>query len=94
MTSFREIPFESEEMQHLLSLDTPDYAEKKGPPMKYDVNTLMPDWILKNSEWKSARCDSQDNNLISEILQVSFSSRTQEQNTVLSKWLMSGIHVS
>jgi CRP-like cAMP-binding protein len=89
VTSFREIPFESEEMKRLLSMEVPDYVEKKGPDAKYDSNALMPDWILSNPEWKSTRCDSGDNNLISEILQIAFSGRTQEQSTVLVKWLMS-----
>ncbi len=89
VASFREMPFASEEMQKLLSMNVPDYVEKKRPPLKYDVNELMPDWILNNPQWKNAKLDSSDNNMISDILQIPFSSRSQEQSTILAKWLMS-----
>ena len=84
------MPFESEEMKRLLNMEIPDYVENKRPEVKYDSNALMPDWILSNPEWKSTRCDAGDNNMISDILQIPFSGRAQEQSSVLVKWLMSG----
>lgn len=86
-SSFRDIGFESEEMKHLLKLESPPNKEKVVRP-DYHAEHLFPQWILNNHEWQSTECRGKGNK-ISEILQTSHALRTQEQTSSLIHWLMS-----
>ena len=86
-TSFREMGFESEEMKHLLKLESPPNREKVVRP-DYHAEHLFPQWILNNHEWQSTECRGKGNK-ISEILQTSHALRSQEQTSSLIHWLMS-----
>ena len=89
VTSFRDIPFQSEEMKHLLDLEVPDFIENKSGPVTYVVEDVWPDWILNNQDWKKARYQNNDNNVISDILKTPYAERNAEQVSTLAKWLMS-----
>mmetsp|Transcript_11146 Transcript_11146/g.18202 ORF Transcript_11146/g.18202 Transcript_11146/m.18202 type:complete len:834 (+) Transcript_11146:119-2620(+) len=86
-TSFKDITYESEEMKVLLKLESPPNKERVARP-DYHAEHLFPQWILNNHEWQSTECSGQGNK-ISEILQIPFSSRSQEQTSALIHWLMS-----
>lgn len=86
-SSYRDIKFESEEMKHLLKLETQPTKDKVVRP-DYHAEHLFPQWILNNHEWQSTECRGKGNK-ISEILQTSYSVRSQEQTSSLIHWLMS-----
>ena len=86
-SSFRDIEFESEEMKHLLKLESPPNKDKVVRP-DYHAEHLFPQWILNNHEWQSTECRGKGNK-ISEILQTSYALRSQEQTSSLIHWLMS-----
>ena len=46
VSSFRDIPFESEEMKRLLDMNTPDYIEKKGNPSQGPVLCCVLSFLL------------------------------------------------
>ena len=85
--SFRDMKFESEEMNHLLQLE--EYQEKeKIMKLDYSAEHLFPQWIVENKDWKSTQCKN-NNNKISDILQTPHSQRSPEQTSTLIHWLMS-----
>mmetsp|Transcript_26500 Transcript_26500/g.39362 ORF Transcript_26500/g.39362 Transcript_26500/m.39362 type:complete len:777 (-) Transcript_26500:222-2552(-) len=88
VTSFRDIPFQSEEMKHLLKLENPPDDDKYGSRVTYNATHMFPNWILDNAEWQSTEAKNKDNK-VSEVLQTPYNQRTQEQTSTLIHWLMS-----
>jgi len=88
--SFRDAPYESAEMKQLLSLTVP---EEKPPAGSDDVNykssKVFPEWVLKNSNWKSTVRMNEEAHTVSDILKLDKSKRTPDQNSLVIKWLMS-----
>jgi hypothetical protein len=87
-TSFRDIGFQSEEMKHLLKLESHIDDDRFNSQISYEATHMFPPWILDNPEWQSTEAKNKDNK-ISEVLQTPFSQRTQEQTSTLIHWLMS-----
>lgn len=89
VSSFRDINFQSETMRNILKLSEPDYDDrKKLTTVEYNSGSMFPQWILENPDWQSTRAKNKDNS-ISDILQIPFTQRNQEQSSTLIHWLMS-----
>ena len=87
-SSYRDIPFMSEEMKGLLSLVNPEVVVSKPiNDVKYSASQIFPDWILGDSQWKKTTSKNTDNTL-SDILKTPPHQRTQEQVSTLIHWLM------
>ena len=88
--SFRDAPYESAEMKQLLSLTEPD---EKAPPgsddVSYKSSKVFPEWVLKNSNWKSTAKTNEEANTVSDILKLDKNKRNPDQNSMVIKWLMS-----
>lgn len=88
--SFRDAPYESAEMKQLLSLTEPD---EKAPPgsddVSYKSSKVFPEWVLKNSNWKSTVKMNEEANTVSDILKLDKNKRNPDQNSMVIKWLMS-----
>jgi hypothetical protein len=88
--SYRSLPFASDEMRQILSLDRFDAADKLRyePPRQFIQGASLPEWIINSQEWRNARFENKDQNVISEILRVPANMRSPEQRGSLAKWLM------
>jgi hypothetical protein len=88
VTSFRDMEFQSEEMKHLLKLESPPDDDKYTTKASYSANHMFPNWIINNEDWQSTEAKNKENQ-ISDILQTPFNQRSQEQTSTLIHWLMS-----
>ena len=87
-SSYRDMPFQSEEMKTLLSLVNPDVETTKlQSDTKYNANQIFPDWILGDSKWKNTTSKNTDTTL-SDILSTPPHQRTSEQVSTVIHWLM------
>lgn len=87
-SSYRDMPFQSEEMKTLLSLVNPDVETTKlQSDTKYNANQIFPDWILSDSKWKNTTSKNTDTTL-SDILSTPPHQRTSEQVSTVIHWLM------
>lgn len=84
---FKDMTYKSEEMKHFLKVELPHPTEKMTRP-DYNAENLFPKWILDNHEWQQSTQHDKGNE-ISELAQISWGDRTQEQNSSLIHWLMS-----
>lgn len=84
---FKDMGFKSEEMKRFLKTEMPHIREKVTRP-NYHAENLFPKWMLDNHEWQQTAYHNKDNE-ISELAQISWNDRTQEQNSALIHWLMS-----
>eukprot|EP00596_Hydrurales_sp_CCMP1899_P005711 CAMPEP_0119039916 /NCGR_PEP_ID=MMETSP1177-20130426/9674_1 /TAXON_ID=2985 /ORGANISM="Ochromonas sp, Strain CCMP1899" /LENGTH=424 /DNA_ID=CAMNT_0007004421 /DNA_START=243 /DNA_END=1514 /DNA_ORIENTATION=- len=87
-SSFRDIPFESEEMLKFLS-----YNDKESQPtatiedLTYKSNNIFPDWITSNIEWKGAK--KAQGGSVGDILSRPSGQRSHEQNFAVISFIMS-----
>ena len=84
---FKDMGCKSKEMEHFLKVELPPPRNKLARP-DYHAENLFPQWILDNQEWQMTAHHDKGNE-ISELAQISWSDRTQEQNSALIHWLMS-----
>jgi hypothetical protein len=84
---FKDMGYKSEEMKHFLKVELPHSREKMTRP-DYHAENLFPKWMLDNNEWQQSAHQDKGNE-ISELAQISWVDRTQEQNSALIHWLMS-----
>lgn len=76
-------------MRRLVLLEEPEEKIASGlHDISYKSSIVFPDWILTSNDWRVTR-GKKSGNEISDILQVPYSSRTQDQNMVLIEWIMS-----
>jgi hypothetical protein len=88
--SFRDAPYESAEMKQLLSLTIPDEKAPVGSEdVSYKSSKVFPEWVLKNSNWKSTVRMNEEAHTVSDILKLEKSKRNPDQNSMVIKWLMS-----
>jgi hypothetical protein len=87
VTYFKDMGFKSEEMKHFVEAQMPYSREKVSRP-DYHAENLFPKWILDNKDWQQTAHHNKGNE-ISELAQISWSDRTQDQNSALIHWLMS-----
>ena len=88
--SFRDANYESAEMKQLLSLTEPD--EKLTTDVEevnYKSSKVFPDWVLKNSNWKTTAKLNEEAHTVPDILKLDKNKRTPDQNAMVIKWLMS-----
>ena len=55
VSSYRDMPFQSEEMKSLLSLDDSEIdSMKQVVGVKYNSSQIFPPWMLSDAEWKNS----------------------------------------
>lgn len=90
--SYREYPFESEEVRHMIAFHNNDGKVEPHhmvtPPITYDRTHIFPGWLINGPAWKSAKSLNSDNE-VSNILKIPAVQRTNEQSSILIYWLMS-----
>lgn len=90
IVSFRDAKYESSEMKQLLSLTEPDEIMPPGSDdVTYKSSKVFPDWVLKNTNWKSTAKLNEEAHSVSDILKMDKSKRNPDQNALVIKWLMS-----
>jgi hypothetical protein len=88
--SFRDAKYESTEMKQLLSLTEPDEKLPAGSDdVNYKSSKVFPEWVLKNSNWKSTAKLNEEAHTVSDILKMDKTKRSPDQNAMVIKWLMS-----
>lgn len=88
--SFRDAKYESAEMKQLLSLTEPDdKLVADVEEVNYKSSKVFPDWVLKNSNWKTTAKLNEEAHTVPEILKLDKAKRTPDQNAMVIKWLMS-----
>jgi hypothetical protein len=88
--SFRDAKYESAEMKQLLSLTEPDVIAPFGSgDVSYKSSKVIPEWVLKNPNWKNTAKVSEEAHTVPDILKLDKTKRNGDQISIVVKWLMS-----
>jgi hypothetical protein len=85
-SSLGELKFASEEMKRFLQYDEEPIQSPRSME-EYSVRHMFPSWVLDDPDWKSTAASNRDQ--ISEIANIPYHLRSQEQTSALVHWLMS-----